>query len=512
MAYTPNPGQATSPLDATITTPGAFNTAQFGSVGGQIATEKVVSTLYDYNPFSILRNIHERHNHEAGIRLLWKAFGWSRGVNAPTTGHYEAEWKDSLVKVGSIITASTGAGTNVVLALHTDMMYNASQTVSGAARQASYPRIGDIIYLPDGKSARVTAKNVTTTPHQITVTPLLSTVDLAGSITAGQSYFIASNAHGEGSNIPEGVLPRLLKYTNTFQIVKEACGSTGSDLTNQLFVNPIQNQDGSIFLRLDKDMMFRFEKRAGGALLWGQPINNITEFNAEVGFDINVKGTEGLIFFIETNGYEDLYTAGSYSTADLYAITGIYDQEQAGTNILFTHEGYGIFVETEQVFSDFFSNDVSPALMKNVAMQTGIPAEDMQPFESSDFVFYSGFRGAKLGGYYIHFKKIWEFNEAVGAGAAGYNWSKTRIFMPYGSTVNRANGATVPFVGYEYKQLGNYSRETVIADFGGAGVAGIGGILDTPVNGWDLRRKAMISEIAGHYACPNLLVIQKPDA
>jgi len=512
MAFAPNLGQATNPGDATITSPAPFNAAQFGGVGGQLATEQVVSTLYDYNPFAILRNIHERHNHEAGIRLLWKAFGWSRGVNAPTTGHYEAEWKDSLVKVGSIDTASTGAGTNVIINLDADMMYNASQTVSGSARQASYPRVGDIIYLPDGKAARVTAKTVSSSPHKLTLTPLNSAVDLDGSITAGESYFIASNAHGEGSNIPEGVLPRLLKYTNTFQIVKEACGATGSDLSNQTFVQPITGQDGSIFLRLDKDMMFRFEKRAGGALLWGQPINNVTEFNSEVGFDIDVKGTEGLIYFIETNAHEDEYTAGSYGTADLYAVTGIYDQEQAGTNTLFTHEGYGIFVETEQVFADFFSNDVSPALMKTVGMQQGIPQEDMQPFESSDFVFYSGFRGAKLGGYYIHFKKIWEFNEAVGAGAAGYNWTNTRIFMPYGSTVNRANGATVPFVGYEYKQLGNYSRETVIADFGGAGVAGINGVLDSPVNGWDLRRKSMIAEIGGHYACPNLLVMQKPDA
>lgn len=510
MAYTPNLGQAALASDATITGPASFPTANFGSVGGGSASQQVVSTLYDYNPYAILNYIHERHRHESGIRMLWKAFGWSRGVNAPTTGHYEADWKDALIKVGSIDTASTGAGTDVIIVLHTDMMYNAGQTVSGSARQASYPRVGDIVYLADGKAARVTTKTVSSTPHKLTLTPLDSAVDLDGSITAGESYFISTNAHAEGSDLPDGVIPRLLAYTNTFQIIKEACGSTGSELSNQLFVRPIDGQDGSIFLRLDKDMMYRFEKRTGGALLWGQPINNISELSSSLGFDVDIKGTEGLIYFIETNGYEDEYTLGSFGTPDLYAITGLYDQEQSGTKTLVTHEGFGLFVETEQAFTEFFSNDYSPSLMKSIAVEQGIPAEDMQPFESSDFVFYAGFRGAKLAGYHIHFKKIHEFNEAIGAGAAGYNWSNSRIFMPFGSTVNKATGNTVPFVGYEYKQLGNYSRENVIADFGGAGVAGIGGILDTPVNGVDYRKKGMVAEIAGHYACPNLLVLQKP--
>lgn len=508
MGFTPNLGQGT-PANGTTPPAGSPN-INFGAVGGGDASQQVISTIYDYNPFAVLRKVHERHNERNTLRMLWKAFGWSRGVNAPTTGHYESEWKDSLVKLGTVDTAALGAGNDIIMNLHADMMYDASQTVNGAARQASYPLVGEVIRFIDGNSARIKAKDTSTSPHKLTLTPLKSTVDLDTSITPNTEYFIATNMHGEGSNLPGGRISRVLKYTNEFQIIKEACGATGSELTNETFVQHVDMGNGSIFVKFKADMFFRYEKRVGGAFLWGQSSDNITEFNSELGFDIQAKGTEGLVEFIETSGYEDTYTLGSYAEDDLYVIGGIYESEQAGTRTIMTLDGYDIFVETEKAFATFFANDFSPALMKSIGERMQIGTDDMQPFLSSDFDFYIGFKGARIGGYNFHFTLVSELNEAIGAGAAGYKWTNSRFFLPYGEIANKNGGGKVPYVGYEYKQLGSYKREAVIADFGGAGVAGYGGILDVPVDGWDRRKVGVVGEYAGHYSCPNLMVLQKP--
>jgi len=481
------------------------------TVGGGVAAQPVVSSLYDYDPFSIMRLLFERHGQPPTFLQMLDAMGpdFNRGVSAPTTGHYEKDWIESLVGIQAIISGG-GAGVDVIVSLTAASMYNPSITVGGVAAQASYPRVGQMIYFPDGKKAYIKAKNTTVNPHRLTLSPLAVTVDIQPSITAGNSYFISDNAYAEGSGLPPGVLPRVYKWTNTFQIAKEACASTGSELTNQTFVQFKQNVDGSVFMEIEMDMMKRFDLARSGALLWGQQISNVTDTGTQVGYDVPVRGTQGFINWVSTSANTDTYTVGSYTTADFYVIANIFEQQATGAQEAISWDGYGIWIAREQALQAFFANNIAPAMFQGMMSKADITFPDWDPANAKDFMAWLGFMGAHIGGISFYFKKLNEFSKAVGAGASGYNATNWSIIAPLSNVTDRTTGRQRAYIGYEWKQLGPYSRKAVLAHFGGAGAAGNGGYTPVAVNEYDIYRCGMVSELAFHGACPNKVVYQIP--
>lgn len=486
-------------------------TANFSTAGGGMAATPVVSTLYDYDPFSIMRAIFMRHGMPPTFLQVLDMMGpdFNRGVSAPTTGHYEKDWIESLVKIGSVVTPSAGVGTNLVLALDATMMYNPSITVGGVAAQASYPRVRQILQSPTGKQGMIIAKNTSVTPHQITVRPLKTTVDLAGAFIATGTYFISNNAHAQGSGLPQGVLPRLYKYTNTFQITKEAFGITGTEMTNKTFAQVRAGEDGSIMLQLDMDTVKRFDKARSGSILWGDQINNITDTATAVDYDIPISGTEGFIPWTTVNAHTDPYTTGSYAIADFYVVTTIMEQESIGTNELLTLDGYNLWVEREKAMVTFFANSTWPMMMKKVQSKYELTFDDWQPEDDNDFIQWLGFRGYHVGGFTVFFKKMNEFSEAVGAGAAGYTYNTWSIYIPLTNVTDRSSGRQRPLIGYEWKAIEGYSRKAIVAQLGGVGVGGQGGYKPIAVNEFDALRCGMVSELAFHGATANKIVVQK---
>lgn len=480
--------------------------------GGGVAATPVVSSLYDYDPFSIMRSVFERHGQPPTFLQMLDMLGpdFNRGVAAPTTGHYEKDWVESLVKLGAIVTASTGPGTQVIVALHADSMYNTNVTVGGVAAQASYPRVGQMIYFKNGKKGYITAKNTAVLPHRLTLKPLLTTVDLAGAITATESYFISDNAHAQGSGLPPGVLPRIYKYINEFQIAKEACASTGTELTNKLFVQFVPGQDGNIFMAIDADMQKRFDNTRSGMLLWGQTINNITDATTVVDYDVAVKGTEGFIQWLQTNASSDTYTAGAYVIDDFYALTNIEEQQAVGTNELMTWDGYGLWVAREKALQAFFANNFAPALMQKMLSDNKVSFDDWQPGDDMDFIAWMGFRAVHVGGFTIYFKKLQEFTQAVGAGATGYTFKDWSIIGPLSNVTDQSTGRQRAYIGYEWKEMNSYSRKVVLGDFAGVGAAGQGGYRPIATNQYDSYHCGLVSEQAFHGACPNKMILQTP--
>ena len=127
-----------------------------------MATEKVVSTLYDYDPYAIYRAVADRHTAYPMFRQMLRMQNATRAVSAPTTGHYERDWRFNLVTFASI-DATTAAGEDAVYTLDASSMYDLSVNVSGSARQASAVRVGDIIESYTGARILVTAKTTSST-------------------------------------------------------------------------------------------------------------------------------------------------------------------------------------------------------------------------------------------------------------------------------------------------------------------------------------------------------------
>ena len=482
----------------------------FSNVGGGAQTQKVFSQ-YDYYKPNELIQVFERHGYKPSFRMLLRSMGFTRGTAAPTTGHYEYPWRKNTIQVGSIITPSGGAGNNMVVALSAASMFNPGVTVNGAAAQASYPIVKDILLFHDGNAAQIIAKDTSVTPHRLTLRPLKSTVDLDNSVNVDDEYFIPTSAHGEGSGLPAGRVPRILTYTNEFQIIKNAAAVTGSELSNETYFQPVEGQSGSYYLKVADLAMYYFEEAYDGGLMWGQTINNITEFNPELGHDVDVKGTEGLIDFITTNGFTDNYTVGAYALSDFVTVSEYLERERVAWRELCCLQGYAIRNEIEGVLEAILDGDLA-ALLTKQWMYGEMAGEgfrenfmgDDQPMDASDFAYKVGFRAVKKGGFNYGFYTMNAFGEAQGAGATGYDYPNWQVMVPVGYMADKSTGTNKPTVGYEYKELNGYSREQIPVKLDGAGTG------DPVVSEYDLRKIAMLAEFAFHGTCANATVIQRP--
>jgi hypothetical protein len=500
MAYTPFVAAGGQDL-----TPNAFS-----GVGGNYASEGIISQYQMYKPNELVQ-VFERHSYAPSFRMMLKTMGFRRGSYAPTVGHYEYPWRKNLVTVGDIITPSAGPGTPVTIELDPSDMYNAGATVNGVAAQASYPIVNEILMFRDGNMAMITAKDTTVTPHQLTLTPLKSTVNLATSVVIGEAYFIATNAWGEGSGLPQGRVPRVIKYQNTFQIVKSASGSTGTELTNQMYFEPVAGKPGSFFGKVNIDTMYRFETECDGALLWGQQINNITEFNQDLGYDVSIHGTEGLIEFASVNGNNETYVPGNYQMSDFNDIAKYYERERIGVNDIITLQGIDINIEVEDVIIDILNGDLAAMLTKKFLWGEGGFGEEFSSMpDESSFALKFDYRAVKKAGYNWLFYHMPVFNENVGAGAPGYDYPGWQVMMPIGYTKDKQSGESRGTVGYEYKVVNGYSREEVIADLSGVGVAGSGSPYRVATSPKDLYQMGMVAEMAFHGTCANHVTLTTP--
>lgn len=514
MSYSPNiaGGNYSGAGDAGAL-PGLTPT-NVGSLGTNIVNSGYVGTIYDFNPFSILRAVHERHNNVSDFRFLLDAFGMSRGVDAPTTGHYERDWHYNTVKFGTTYTsgASAGNGGDAIIGLHADMMFDGSQTASGTPVLSSDVEVGQVLLFYNGVRARVSAKNTTTNPHRLTLTPQKAAEQIPA-ITSGDAFSIVTNSWSEGAGLPKGKMPRLTKYTNVFQIVKAACGSTGTSLTDQLFVQFKPGVDGNMFAEVSDIMMADFERYNNGALLFSDLSDNITAFVTDLEVDRDVVTTEGMIAWAQTYGHEQEYTVNSYSLADFDAIGKTFNDERIGTRMLMTLDGSDMFTTTENLLYSQFNGDVTPMVMKSMAAQAPqVAGDDWQPFENPNFEFYIGFRGVHKNGFDFAFKNLHEFSDVQGVGSSGYDFRNWRIALPLGGqAINYATGNSGFKWGYEWRQFKNYSRKVVFGTIAGAGPAGTGGYtVIQPSHDYDFMKSYMISEVAYHGACPNQVYIQKP--
>jgi hypothetical protein len=505
MAYQPYSPIATPPTD--------LNVNQYSNVGGGTQSQKVISDLDFYKPNELIQ-VYARHNETISYRAMMKAMGFSRGTAAPTIGHYEYPWNRSLVEFGAIVTAAVGAGNPIVVSISAAYMYDAQVTSNGVAQLASYPIKNEVIRFPDGTNAHIIDKDTTTNPafHQLTLLPADATVDLDAVVAVDTPYFVATNAHGEGSGLPSGRVPRVIKYNNCFQIIKSSCSATGSSMTNQTYFDPLPGQPGSFYLKTKDDTYRDYERKCDGALLWGQKSDNpaLSEFNAQLGFDVPIETTQGMISFAETSGNTTQYVSGSYTLSDFDTLSKYYEGQRIGTRQLQALQGVDINIEIENVLAEILDGDLAALLTKDYYTMGGIYSDEFQPMDSSDFALKMGFRAVKKSNFTYSWMMMHCFNDVVGAGSPDYPYSKWQVIYPVGYATDTRTGNNMPTVGYEYKSLNGYSRESVIAQIAGVGVAGTGTPYAIASNQFDIHTLGIVSEIAFHGACANHITLQTP--
>ena len=335
-------------------------------------------------------------------------------------------------------------------------------------------------------------------------------------VVATESYAIIHNDWAEGSGIPEPVLQRFFKYTNTFGIVKEATKITGSELTNAVYHSqPNAGPGQSIVMTMDWAAARRFENKMSNMYLFGQQHNNISAQNTDLNsIDQTTAGTEGFLEFAESGGNDVDYSSGAFATTDLQALADVYLDNRCtmSSDILgFIGPDLGTDIENAYtaVLDGNYTGNLDRIVMDEMKPMVSAAASPRQDYKSGDITIAFQYRAIKTKGFVFHLKNIAEFADIQAAGGTGYEHRKWGVWAPYEWYTDKGSGEKKSAIGYEYKALNGYSREVVTDILPGAGVGG-NTPFGRPVTQYDSMQRFWLHEGAAHIACGNALTMMKP--
>ena len=447
-------------------------------------------------PFEMVQ-LFERNKEEMGFRLLMKAQGFRRVVGSPTTGHYEVGKNVDLINVGSTISGGATPGVAIVIALAAGNMF--STTIGGSAAPTSFPAVNDEWEAPTGERFFVSAKNTSVNPNQLTLVPLDATVTAASVLTNGLTLRWVGTLFGEGTdtNVTRG--SRVVEYTNTFAISKEAWSATGTALTTEPYWQPIPGREGSFVQRLEKEMQDRYNQAIDNRLIFGEQTSNLTNVNSALGITTNITGTQGMISFIEDYGFSLPIVPGALSIQDFDDISNTLEGERVHSREYLACMGFNNYSGYENVFIDYAGR--TNLNYEGGFTLTGTAAED--GFDKMT-ISIGAFSLSKSNYKYV-FKSFGAFNANNGAGATGFPYRDYSVFTPMGMFQNKRDNSNQPMCGYEVRGTGGYVREDQICMVDGTGKY-------SPMGGStvDSAKMGILSEIAGHWTCPNNMIIQQP--
>lgn len=449
----------------------------------------------------IRRQLMDRHNMKKNWYSTMRELGLGSSLQGPTAVHYEKDWIKNNFLVGTIIQASTGPSSNVIIALDTTSMYTTTIPGAGTVR-FSYPAQWDVVKLIDGSEATIIYKDVNTDPaqHRLTLRPKLAANDLAGKIVAGGRYFISSNGFGEGTYGATPKVSRIYRFENGTQIIKSAYVETGSSQTNKLPVKSVKGQEGSYMVIGTEDMERLQMDRISGALWFGTEGDNITVVSDATGTTVPVKYMQGLDNFVEQEGNILPFTSGGFDIDTFDALGEIFNRERIKSKDILMPAGFNFITQFNNSMKDFMDYTCFEYAKSNSAFGQNI----FDGGDAKDFFLWLDFAGVRKNTYNFLLKHQAELDEQQGAGTEGYNWRETAYALPIEAFKNSdGSNAMVPTIGYRYKELNGYNREMEIGYTGGAGKF-------KPTSSLDAMSVDVRSEIAGEYGLGNQMVKLTP--
>lgn len=455
-----------------------------------------------------LTRLFQQYGRKTPFLSKVRMMGFSRGVGGPETGHYEEPRETRTFKVGSIIAAPAApeAGKNMTIELASTDMYTYTDSL-GNPHYDSRPRKFEEVKTVTGKSYVIVDKDKTVNPHRLILRPGKTTYDATVDITANAMLFIIGPERGEGSG---GVAPldeRYQKYTNTFTIMKEKKLFSGTYLTTEapFTFEEIEGKSNLFYLRGIEKFDVRHAYNKSMKYIFGEQHNNIIDDGSQLETDVPVYGTEGMLDFVSNYGFTDEYGASTvdYTIDDFWAISGYAEERRLPGNKLVALQGYKLNHKLNQLLKDYFDNTmikyVSETYMSDILSDEQISPEGL--FATI------GFRGLSVGSYDYLFTGLDEFNDIEGGGAAGFKYNQGQLILPLGTFRNAKankmeNGASYPFLGYEYRSAGNYSRENEMWKHGGAGPI-------TKTTEFDIMNCELRTEFATHFGMAEYWIWQK---
>lgn len=425
----------------------------------------------------------------------------SRAHQSPYVDFYFAHDDDRYFSIGSVVTAQTGAGAPVVVALA------ASEMKTQDGRKLSRPRKNETIIDKNGVQWKIIAKNTATAgaaPHQLTLQPVLATT--TATFLANDRFFIVAPRFAEATGQPTGLVRDYGLYTNRFAIVKETDLTSGTNMTtDQAALYEVPGLKKWAYIEGIEWAEMRHERNKSMTIVHDQLSDNVFDFSPD--FDQNVldHGTEGMIQSIETQGVVQTYdTAAGYDLSDFRRAEARFRQMRLNGSDILVLQGGTAASNVQDALTDYLGKDVNMKYFADKYLGQRYKAGER--FTPTDWFIQLGFNGIGFGNYKFIFREATELNGLYGDDGyqGGVAYDTWQFFIPIFTRKDAKTNATMPSMQMLHRgqDVGGYQRLNEIWQTGGAG----------PINKtdqWDVMRTYMRSEImlmlfAGKYS-----IIQK---
>lgn len=436
-----------------------------------------------------------------------QVLGFSKGTQARYIEHWEEPQVKEYFTLGAIVTPATAVGGEIVVSLSADSM-DSWDDAMGGVQYGSRPRATETFILPNTQEYRIVAKNEDVNPHRITIRPTDSTVNANTSIVAGVSCYIIGTIKAEATGQVKGLTPRYYKYTNTFAIVDETDLVSGTAMTIKSPFAPVPGKPSYFYVKGLEDAEIRHERQKGKRCVWGNTFDNASQYSDPFGKTFKIPGTEGLIQFATSYGFDDRFAnIGALTLEDELAITSYYQDLQLPYGDIIVMQGSTRAAKTDILLKEFVS-DTLVDYVGDMYMSSALKAArmDAPEYDSKKLFVNFGFSGIHYNGYNLIYTGL---NELSNPTPGFENIKEWEIAAPMGLFDDkRDNGGRTPIMGYEYKSNPDigYSRENEIWHNGGAGPSMV-----VKSSEYDVKNSFMRSEFAPHFSHGQWYYVSRPD-
>ena len=421
----------------------------------QVATnENYVSALTATSGQFRQRDVSEKlvkRYGEQGITGLMELMGSKAPSSNTTFEHYEETFVHHSVSA-TFSSASANNAAEVTLTLQSDS-YNEDFI---GTDDYSAVRPGDILRDKDGDMWYVISSQM---PSASTRTVKVHSIDGANQAKTGTGdayeFVIIGNAHPEGGIQPDGLSPLIYEYSNKCMILKESFEVTGSEATNIVYVKVDNEKMGSgyvWYLKGEADTYKRFLDYSEIMMMLGEDITNATLEGVNTTFEsgtaqsnAGLRGTQGLLPWIESNGQSMDLGSASITMADFDAIIKSLDKYR-GAKEYAMYSGINL------------SLDIDDLLAAQGAYAAG--GANFGTFQNNkNMALNLGFNSFTRGGYTFHKKTYDLLNHPKLVGATNFNYNGYGVCIPMDTQKDARSGESIPSLRIRYKAANGYSRD-----------------------------------------------------
>jgi len=344
---------------------------------------------------------------------------------------------------------------------------DASVTIAATDVDANnnyYPRVGDIVTIPDNEvQALIAAIDVTTPTAPVLTLRPVATASNIGALTAGDTISITNGAFAAGTGSPEPAQRGATKRTFQAQIFKEKVAAEGPQLAKEYWYE-IYDDGGNAqgwYNSAIGDAEYRMALKEDGAYYFGQQNTNAALVAPTGdGAGNTIKTTKGIIPWIRDIGNTQAYAPGTWAITDMDEIDLYLTQQGVTSEYVMFLMGQRLSHEVENALVDYLKNtDVDFTRMVNNVF-SGDQATAVE-------VNFSQFK--KSNRTYL-MKCMENFSNIKTFGADGYDMNQYGMLLPLSKVKDPTSGERMDNISTRYVGMGGYNRMHEVYPISGAKV------------------------------------------